>query len=147
MPVQPVISIEQMVIIVAFIMLLVTLMWFVRRYRGRISGRIHTDRRMHHIEDLALGPQQRLHLIEIDGRCFLVHVGKGHSASFISVDSNSQDVSKVNLTNTQQEAKSSASEAKRRKSEHSKVSTKPKSAFSSAIAQARRNNPALEFGE
>ena len=147
MPVQPIISIEQIVIIVAFIMLLLALMWFVRRYRGRISGRIYTDRRMHHIEDLALGPQQRLHLIEIDGRCFLVHAGKGHSASFIAVDGNSQDVPNAKMTKTHHESKSSASEAKRKKSESSKVSKKPKSAFSSAIAQARRNNPALEFGE
>ena len=147
MPVQPIISIEQIVIIVAFIMLLLALMWFVRRYRGRISGRIYTDRRMHHIEDLALGPQQRLHLIEIDGRCFLVHAGKGHSASFIAVDDNSQNAPKANLANTHHESKPVASEAKRKKSKPSKVSTKPKSAFSSAIAEARRNNPALEFGE
>ena len=105
----------------------------------------HTDR-MHHIEDLALGPSSDYILLKSMADVFLF-MSVRHSASFISVDSNSQDVPKVNLTNTQKEAKSSAIEAKRKKSEHSKVSTKPKSAFSSAIAQARRNNPALEFGE
>ena len=34
MPVQPVISLEQIVIIVAFLMMLFVLMWFVRRHRG-----------------------------------------------------------------------------------------------------------------
>ena len=86
MPVQPVISLEQIVIIVAFLMMLFALMWFVRRHRGGITSRIHADRRMQHIEDLSLAPQQRLHLIEVDGRTFLVHAGKGHAASFIAVD-------------------------------------------------------------
>ena len=76
MPVQPVISLEQIVIIVAFLMMLFALMWFVRRHRGGITSRIHADRRILHIEDLSLAPQQRLHLIEVDGRTFLVHAGK-----------------------------------------------------------------------
>ena len=86
MPVQPVISLEQIVIIVAFLIVLFALMWFVKRHRGGITSRIHADRRMQHIEDLSLAPQQRLHLIEVDGRTFLVHAGKGHAASFIAVD-------------------------------------------------------------
>ena len=86
MPVQPVISLEQIVIIVAFLMMLFALMWFVRRHRGGITSLIHADRRIKHIEDLSLAPQQRLHLIEVDGRTFLVHAGKGHAASFIAVD-------------------------------------------------------------
>ena len=44
MPVQPVISLEQIVIIVAFLMILFALMWFVRRHRGGITSRIHADR-------------------------------------------------------------------------------------------------------
>ena len=52
MPVQPVVSLEQIVITVAFLMLLFALMWFVRRHRGGIASRIHADRRMHHLEDL-----------------------------------------------------------------------------------------------
>ena len=86
MPIEPVISLEQIIIIIAFLMILFALMWFVRRHRSGISSRIHPDRRMQHIEDLSLAPQQRLHLIEVDGRTFLVHAGKGHAASFIAVD-------------------------------------------------------------
>ena len=40
MPVQPVIALEQIVIIVAFLMILLALMWFVRRNRGGIASRI-----------------------------------------------------------------------------------------------------------
>ena len=86
MPVQPSISPDQIVTIVAFLLLLLTLMWLIKRNRGGIASRLRPARRMTHIEDLALAPHQRLHLIEVDGRTFMVHAGKGHAASFIAVD-------------------------------------------------------------
>ena len=86
MPIQPAISPSQIITIVVFLMMLFALMWFVKRFRNGISSRLHSARRMTHIEDLALGSQQRLHLIEVDGRAFLVHAGKGHAASFQPVD-------------------------------------------------------------
>ena len=52
MPVQPVISMDQIVIIVAFYTA-VLLMWFVKRNRGGIAGRLNPSRRMQHVEDLA----------------------------------------------------------------------------------------------
>ena len=70
MPVQPVISMDQIVIIVAFLMLLFLLMWFVKRNRGGIAGRLNPSRRMQHLEDLALAPHQKLHLIEVRGSLF-----------------------------------------------------------------------------
>ena len=145
MPVQPVISPEQIVIITAFLMLLFALMWFVRRHRGGISRRIHADRRMQHIEDLSLAPQQRLHLIEVDGRTFLVHAGKGHAASFIAVDGDAPATPAVASTPPaapRRQAKSSTG-----KSATAAPAAKPKSAFAAAISQARRNNPSLEFGK
>ena len=144
MPVQPVISLEQIVIIVAFLIVLFALMWFVKRHRGGITSRIHTDRRMQHIEDLSLAPQQRLHLIEVDGRTFLVHAGKGHAASFIAVDG---EVSSA------LETPSATPAASRRQTKASSAksgvapASKPRNAFAAAIAQARRNNPSLEFGK
>ena len=142
MPVQPVISLEQIVIIVAFLMMLFALMWFVRRHRGGIASRIHADRRMLHIEDLSLAPQQRLHLIEVDGRTFLVHAGKGHAASFIAVDGTAPVPSDTaSAAAPPRQAKQTA------KKSAAAPTAKPKSAFAAAIAQARRNNPSLEFGK
>ena len=142
MPVQPVISLEQIVIIVAFLMMLFALMWFVRRHRGGITSRIHADRRMLHIEDLSLAPQQRLHLIEVDGRTFLVHAGKGHAASFIAVDGTAPVPSDTaSAAAPRRQAKRTA------KKSGAAPTAKPKSAFAAAIAQARRNNPSLEFGK
>ena len=145
MPVQPVISLEQIVIIVAFLMVLFALMWFVRRHRGGITNRIHADRRMQHIEDLSLAPQQRLHLIEVDGRAFLVHAGKGHAASFIAVDGEvvmTQDAPTATPARPRSEKKLSP-----KKPAATAPAAKPKSTFAAAIAQARRNNPSLEFGK
>ena len=142
MPVQPVISLEQIVIIVAFLMMLFALMWFVKRHRGGITSRIHADRRMLHIEDLSLAPQQRLHLIEVDGRTFLVHAGKGHAASFIAVDGTAPVPSDTaSAAAPRRQAKQTA------KKSAAAPTAKPKSAFAAAIAQARRNNPSLEFGK
>ena len=140
MPVQPIISLEQIIIIFAFLMILFVLMWFVRRHRGGITSRIHADRRMQHIEDLSLAPQQRLHLIEVDGRTFLVHAGKGHAASFIAVDGN---------VSAEMNNPSATPAVPRHQTERpsKKQSSKAKSAFAAAISQARRNNPSLEFGK
>ena len=155
MPVQPVISLEQIVIIVAFLMVLIALMWFLRRHRGGITSRIHADRRMQHIEDLSLAPQQRLHLIEVDGRTFLVHAGKGHAASFIAVGGDTAGADTAGADTAAPAAKSASKSAAPRgqsKSSTKKPSpaapaAKAKSAFAAAIAQARRNNPSLEFGK
>ena len=145
MPVQPVISLEQIVIIVAFLMMLFALMWYVRRHRGGITSRIHADRRMQHIEALSLAPQQRLHLIEVDGRTFLVHAGKGHAASFIAVDgevSSALDTTSATPAAPRRRTKSSPTKAA-----SATPTAAPKSTFAAAIAQARRNNPSLEFGK
>ena len=161
MPIQPAISPSQIITIVVFLMMLFALMWFVKRFRNGISSRIHSARRMTHIEDLALGPQQRLHLIEVDGRAFLVHAGKGHAASFQPVDggpamlgdvaakamvpavrSKAQSKDSVNLAGNS--AAKPAGKATG-KPKPAAASTKPKSAFAAAIAQARRNNPSLGF--
>ena len=146
MPVQPVISLEQIVIIVAFLMMLFALMWFVRRHRSGITSRIHADRRMQHIEDLSLAPQQRLHLIEVDSRAFLVHAGKGHAASFIAVDG---EVSSALDTPSATPAAAPRRQTKASPKKPAAVAppAKPKNTFAAAIAQARRNNPSLEFGK
>jgi flagellar biogenesis protein FliO len=140
MPVQPVISMDQIVIIVAFLMMLFLLMWFVKRNRGGIAGRLNPARRMQHIEDMSLAPQQRLHLIEVDGRTFLVHAGKGHAATFMPVDSTSQGVDQLPPATRRKGATAEAKSAK-------EASAKPKSAFAAAVAQARRNNPSLRLGK
>ena len=153
MPVQPIISLEQIVTMVAFLLLLFALMWFVRRHRGGIAGRIHADRRMLHIEDLSLAQHQRLHLIEVDGRTFLVHAGKGHAASFIAVDGDLPAAPQASqpavrpAAKPKTAAKPQSAVQTSAKSQTAATPAKPKSAFAAAIAAARRNNPSVEFGK
>ena len=145
MPVQPVISLEQIVIIVAFLMMLFGLMWFLRRHRGGITSRLHADRRMKHIEELSVAPQQRLHLIEVDGRSFLVHAGKGHAASFIAVDG--EAALSLNTPSPTPVISDRRKKASSKKAATDPVPSKLKNVFGTAIAQARRNNPSLEFSK
>ena len=153
MPVQPSISPDQIVTIVAFLLLLLTLMWLIKRNRGGIASRLRTARRMTHIEDLALAPHQRLHLIEVDGRTFMVHAGKGHSASFIAVDgerpAEMADAPAKTVAATKAKSKNKVA-AKGIIDDAGKAAPKPArpaKAFAAAIAAARRNNPSVEFGE
>ena len=147
MPVQPSISPEQIITIVGFIMMLIAAMWFIRRHKGGIASKLHATRRMVYVEDLSLAPHQRLHLIEVDGRSFLVHVGKGHAAGFMPVDGNATE---FQTSSTQQHQPTVPPKKPSSKADAPSAKTragKPQNAFSAAIAQARRNNPNLEFGK
>ena len=95
---------------------------------------------MQHIEDMSLAPQQRLHLIEVDGRTFLVHAGKGHAATFMPVDGTSKGQDQLPPATRR---KGTTVEVKSTK----EAPAKPKSAFAAAVAQARRNNPSLRLGK
>ena len=139
MPVQPVVSPEQLVITVAFLMLLLVVLWFVKRNRGGIKSKLRISRRMQLIEEMSLGHQQRHHLVEIDGRVILVHAGKGHAASFLTVDGMPAVTDQAPPASPQKTRPTAPAAAAK--------STKPKSAFAAAVAQARRNNPSVEFGK
>jgi len=153
MPVQPSISPDQIVTIVAFMLLLFTLMWLIKRNRGGIASRLRPTRRMTHIEDLALAPHQRLHLIEVDGRTFMVHAGKGHAASFIAVDGETPaEMAKttaetVAATKAKSKNRAAAKDSVGNAGKGAAKLARPAKAFATAIAIARRNNPSVEFGK
>ena len=153
MPVQPSISPDQIVTIVAFLLLLFILMWLIKRNRGGIASRLRPTRRMTHIEDLALAPHQRLHLIEVDGRTFMVHAGKGHAASFIAVDGEppaemaTAPAETVAATKAKSKNRVAAKDSVGNAGKVAAKTARPVKAFASAIAAARRNNPSVEFGK
>ena len=153
MPIQPSISPDQIVTIVAFLLLLFMLMWLIKRYRGGIASRLRPTRRMNHIEDLALAPHQRLHLIEVDGRTFMVHAGKGHAASFIPVDGEppvemaAVPAEKVAVTKVKSKNRAAAKDSVGNSAKAAPKPARPVKAFAAAIAAARRNNPSVEFGK
>ena len=153
MPVQPSISPDQIVTIVAFLLLLFTLLWLIKRNRGGIASRLRPTRRMTHIEDLALAPHQRLHLIEVDGRTFMVHAGKGHAASFIAVDGEppaemaTATAETVAATKAKSKNRATAKDSFGNAEKCAAKLARPAKAFAAAIAAARRNNPSVEFGK
>jgi flagellar biogenesis protein FliO len=76
---------SQIIIMIAFLLFLVMVLFLVRRFRGGLSKHIHRTKRLRHIEDMALTPQQKLHLVEVDGQIFIIHTGKGHAATMVPV--------------------------------------------------------------
>ena len=123
-----------------------------------LSKHIHRTKRMRHIEDMALTPYQRLHLVEVDGQTFMIHAGKGHAATVVVVNGKggivdadapmtlmdiekpiqkpalqkSQKVLKQRATRPANAATSPVDE------NHSKANVDK---ITSAIAEARRRNP------
>ena len=150
----------QIIIMVAFLLLLMVALFIVRRFRGGLSKHIHRTRRMRHIEDMALTPHQRLHLVEVDGQTFMIHAGKGHAAMVVRVNATGgsgaadapmtlmdiqkptpepaspkpQKASKQPATRSASAAPSSADQQR---------STANADQIANAIAEARRRNPSL----
>ncbi len=160
----------QIIIMVVFLLLLVAALIIVRRFRGGLSKHIHRTKRMHHVEEMALSPQQRLHLVEVDGQVFMIHAGKGHAATVVPVAPAGQGVSSalratntpntmggssapMNLTDVQRtsrqvQATSQQPQQPQQPSRRAEVADETRSSanvdqIASAIAEARRRNPSL----
>ena len=152
----------QIIIMVAFLLLLIMALFIVRRFRGGLSKHIHRTRRMRHIEDMALTPHQRLHLVEVDGQTFMIHAGKGHAATVVGVNGTGgtgATDAPVTLMDIQKPTPKPATSKPQKASKQ--PATRPASAapssadqqrstanvdqIASAIAEARRRNPSLGF--
>ena len=146
----------QIIIMVTFLLLLIVALFLVRRFRGGLSKHIHRTRRMCHIEDMALTPHQRLHLVEVDGQTFMIHAGKGHAATVVTVNYNGggnapmtlMDIQKPNPNSsspsTQKLAPQNASGAKSTDQQRTSANVNQ---IANAIAEARRRNPSLGLGK
>ena len=152
----------QIIIMVAFLLLLMVALFIVRRFRGGLSKHIHRTRRMRHIEDMALTPHQRLHLVEVDGQTFMIHAGKGHAATVVGVNSTGgTGVEPMTLMDIQKPTPKPASPKPQKASKQ--PATRPANAamssadqqrsttnvdqIASTIAEARRRNPSLGLGK
>lgn len=154
----------QIIIMVAFLLLLMVALFIVRRFRGGLSKHINRTKRMRHIEDMALTPHQRLHLVEVDGQTFMIHAGKGHAATVVGVNgtggTGAADAP-MTLMDIQKPTPKPASPKPQKASKQ--PATRPASAapssadqqrstanvdqIASAIAEARRRNPSLGLGK
>ena len=117
---------------------------------------------MRHIEDMALTPHQRLHLVEVDGQTFMIHAGKGHAATVVGVNSTGgTGVEPMTLMDIQKPTPKPASPKPQKASKQ--PATRPANAamssadqqrsttnvdqIASTIAEARRRNPSLGLGK
>ena len=156
----------QIIIMVTFLLLLISALFFVRRFRGGLSKHIHRTKRMQYIEDMSLTPHQRLYLIEVDGQPFMIHGGKGHAATVVRVDAASDGVSKtpmtlVDIQKPTIKTSSTKSQNISKQPAPRKTNTAPSNSsltdrqpsktnvdqIASAIAEARRRNPSLGLGK
>ena len=150
----------QIIIMVAFLLLLMMALFIVRRFRGGLSKHIHRTRRMRHIEDMALTPHQRLHLVEVDGQTFMIHAGKGHAATVVGVNGTGgtgaadvpmtlMDIQKPTLKPASQKPQKASKQPATRSasaapsSADQQRSTANADQIANAIAEARRRNPSL----
>jgi flagellar biogenesis protein FliO len=150
----------QIIIMVAFLLLLMVALFIVRRFRGGLSKHIHRTRRMRHIEDMALTPHQRLHLVEVDGQTFMIHAGKGHAATVVGVDGTGgkgaaeapmtlMDIQKLTTKPASPKPQKASKQPATRpasaapSSADQQRSTANVDQIASAIAEARRRNPSL----
>ncbi len=152
----------QIIIMVAFLLLLMVVAFIVRRFRGGLSKHIHRTKRMRYIEDMALTPHQRLHLIEVDGQTFMIHSGKGHAATVVvvkgTVSTGTAD-GPMTLSDIQKPTQKPASPKSQKLSKppatrlaggapssvDRSCSTANVDQIASAIAEARKRNPSLRL--
>ena len=151
----------QIIIMVAFLLLLMVALFIVRRFRGGLSKHIHRTKRMRSVEDMALTPHQRLHLVEVDGQTFMIHAGKGYAATVVSVNGTYCADAPMTLMDIQKPTSRTATQTASRQPASRTVRATPTAASSSdpqrssanvdqianAIAEARRRNPSLGLGK
>jgi len=72
-----IISLEQIIIIIAFLGMLIAALAFFKNKGGRIRANLHGDKRIRLVEETAVSPTERLRLITVDGQGFLMVSAKG----------------------------------------------------------------------
>ena len=80
-------SYEQVTIIFIFLSILLGILLFVRKNRGRFSIKLQNEKAIFVMEDTAISPSERLRLIKVGDEIFLMASGKGVSAQLVKLDS------------------------------------------------------------
>ena len=145
-------SYEQVTIIFIFLSILLGVLLFVRKNRGRLSIKLQNEKAIFVMEDTAISPSERLRLIKVGDEIFLMASGKGVSAQLVKLASENSILKQTGIDNqkTKNINQSPLSESKAK--QHNKLELTAKSANASltqtksifdAIKQARTKNPLL----
>lgn len=79
-------DLTKIMIVAGFLLILLALQIYFTKYGKRIGRSIGEGRRIRVLETSALGPQERLTLVEADGRRVLVLSGRGGQGAFWPLD-------------------------------------------------------------
>ena len=145
-------SYEQVTIIFIFLSILLGILLFVRKNRGRFSIKLQNEKAIFVMEDTAISPSERLRLIKVGDEIFLMASGKGVSAQLVKLDSGNSILRQTKIDNRQIKNINQSLQSESKVKQHNKLEltansanaslTQTKSIFD-AIKQARTKNPLL----
>ena len=145
-------SYEQVTIIFIFLSILLGILLFVRKNRGRFSIKLQNEKAIFVMEDTAISPSERLRLIKVGDEIFLMASGKGVSAQLVKLDSGNSILRQTKIDNLQIKNINQSPPSESKVKQHNKLELTAKSANVSqtqtktifeAIKQARTKNPLL----
>ncbi len=145
-------SYEQVTIIFIFLSILLGVLLFVRKNRGRFSIKLQNEKAIFVMEDTAISPSERLRLIKVGDEIFLMASGKGISAQLVKLDSGNSILRQTKIDNRQIKNINQSPPSESKVKQHNKLELTAKSTNASltqtksifdAIKQARTKNPLL----
>ena len=145
-------SYEQVTIIFIFLSILLGVLLFVRKNRGRFTIKLQNEKAIFVMEDTAISPSERLRLIKVGDEIFLMASGKGVSAQLVKLDSENSILKQSRIDNRQTKNINQSPLSESKAKQHNKLGPTAKSAHASlaqtksifdAIKQARNKNPLL----
>ena len=78
-----IVGLQQITITLAFLSVMIAILFFLRRKGGAIRSSLHAGRRIHVIEDTAVAQGERLRLVQIDDQIFVMVSAKGTAPSLV----------------------------------------------------------------
>ena len=78
-----IVGLQQITITLAFLSIMIAILFFLRRKSGAIRSSLHAGRRIHVIEDTAVAQGERLRLVQIDDQTFVMVSAKGTAPSLV----------------------------------------------------------------
>jgi len=78
-----IVGLQQITITLAFLSIMIAILFFLRRKGGAIRSSLHAGRRIHVIEDTAVAQGERLRLVQIDDQTFVMVSAKGTAPSLV----------------------------------------------------------------
>jgi flagellar biogenesis protein FliO len=81
-----IVGLQQITITLAFLSVMIAVLFFLRRKGGSIRSSLHAGRRIHVIEDTAVAQGERLRLVQIDDQTFVMVSAKGTAPSLVPLN-------------------------------------------------------------